>query len=42
MDQLFERQDQIRPWLAHNAEFAAHAEQDRVRFRVFMEMLESF
>lgn len=40
--ELFERQDQIRPWLAHNAAFAAHAEQDRVRFREFMEMLESF
>lgn len=41
-NELFSRNDQIVDWLAHNAKFATHAERDSVRFRVFMEQLESF
>jgi hypothetical protein len=37
--EMFERTDQILPWLQANANFAAHAEQDRERYRAFLEAL---
>ena len=37
--EMFARQDQIQPWLAANASFAEHAEQDRERYREFLTML---
>jgi len=38
--EMFDRNDQILPWMAENARFAVHAERDRQQYTAFLAMLE--